>query len=69
MPMTNSKTIKVQFPNGERLVPAYVKLKEAYHGAGGFAAITRHAVLTPEPMDGWLFMQEIDGTWKAYKDH
>jgi hypothetical protein len=61
------QTVLVKFPNGEREVNAYVETILHYSDGDGYAIPTFHTVLKPSPIDGYIFLQTIDG-WYAYRE-
>lgn len=60
--------ITVKFPDGKREVPAYLKTLMSYIAYGDYTSPTYHQVLTPEPIDGWIFAHHFDGSWSAYRE-
>lgn len=62
--------IKVKFPDGEREIPAFQKHINGFVAQEGHAAPSfTKVLLTPKPMDGWVFAHHLDGSWSAYKDN
>lgn len=56
-------TVEVEFPDGPRTVTAeHTSLEHSQFGR----LINRVPGLSPEPISGWEFMQDMSGAWHAY---